>query len=244
MKRSLLVESVILVFVALCYLPASAEPLQEVGGGGPGSRVLEGACSGCHELALITGSKKSKTEWEETVTEMEQRGAPLLESERPLLIDFLAQSYGLESNAPTPSPQWTNSAAPTDPDARGRRVAQEACSVCHELELIYQSRRSASEWEGLVNDMIGRGAAMLDGEREFLLQFLVKRYGPENAKTNINQASAEQLVSEFGLTQSEAEAVVRFRQQKEAILGWEDLRNVPGLNVQKLVDKRERLAFF
>ena len=85
---------------------------------------------------------------------------------------------------------------------------------------------------------------MLDGEREFLLQFLVKRYGPENAKTNINQASAEQLVSEFGLTQSEAEAVVRFRQQKEAILGWEDLRNVPGLNVQKLVDKRERLAFF
>jgi competence ComEA-like helix-hairpin-helix protein len=130
-----------------------------------------------------------------------------------------------------------------DADARGREVAQQACSVCHGLDYIYSARRSPSEWEATVGDMIGRGAPLLEGEREVLLQFLSKYYAPEKPRTNINQASAQQLMTSLGLSAAEAEEVARYRQQHGNIYGWEDLRKVPNLDWKKLEAKRDVVAF-
>jgi DNA uptake protein ComE-like DNA-binding protein len=91
--------------------------------------------------------------------------------------------------------------------------------------------------------MMGRGALLVEGERELILQFLAKNYGPPPAKIGINEASVEQLMSTFGLSQSEAEAVIRYKQQQGVILGWEDLRKIPNLDVSKFETKRELLGF-
>jgi cytochrome c5 len=186
---------------SLCLYAASAGAQQDGGAGEGGREILQAACTGCHDTALISNAKKSAEQWQATVADMVERGAPVIEGERPVLVQFLAANYGMETGAAPAAPgapsQPTGSRGMSRPDAQGRHVVQEACSVCHELELIYQSRRSSSEWEQLVNDMIGRGAALLDGEREQLLQFLAKYYAPEHPRTNINQASSEQLIFRF-----------------------------------------------
>ena len=128
-------------------------------------------------------------------------------------------------------------------DVRGREIVQEACSICHELRLIYESKKSLSEWEETIGDMMGRGAPIMEGEREIVLQFLAKNSGPDSPKTNVNEATTQQLVTAFGLTQKEAADIVRYKQENGTIRGWEDLRKIPGLDVKKLETKKEILSF-
>ena len=131
-----------------------------------------------------------------------------------------------------------------NPDTRGRQIVGEACTVCHTLSMISQNRKSLSEWEETVSDMMGRGAPLTEGEREIILPYLAKTYGLENPKTDINQASAEQLVTAFGLSRREADTVVRYKQENGTIRGWEDLRKILNLDLKKLEAKRDILAFF
>ena len=211
--------------------------------GGGGRDLVQSACSGCHDLNRVTQAKKSAAQWEETVTNMIRLGAPVLEGERQALVQFLAANYGsggpgsVASAVPTGGPQVAGE------DARGREIVLQACSTCHGVDYPFSARRSPSEWEATVDDMIGRGAPLLEGERALLLRFLAKYYGPEKPKTNINSASAQELMSTFGLSQAETDAVARYKQQHGAILGWEDLRKVPNLDVKKFESKRDILAF-
>lgn len=212
----------------------------------PGRQALQAACSGCHDVDLIYQSKKTSAQWRETVAQMIARGAPVLAGERELIEEFLIANYNAEGGARTGTPAAAGPAraAPaTGPEARGRQILQEACTVCHELDFVYQSRRTRSEWEETVGDMMGRGALLLEGERELLLEFLARHYGRPNA-TSVNTATAQQLMAAFGLTQSEADAVVSYREQRGVILGWEDLRKISGLDVRKLEAKRDSVTFY
>ncbi|MBI4478951.1 MAG: helix-hairpin-helix domain-containing protein [Acidobacteria bacterium] len=211
-------------------------------GGGP--EMIQQACSGCHELTRITQVKKTAAQWEETLADMVRRGAPVLEGERPMLLQFLVNNYGSGSSGTNVAAgQMGGAQQVSASDARGREIAQQACSVCHGLDYPFEARRSPSEWEATVNDMIGRGAPLLEGERPLLLQFLAKYYGPEKPRTNINQASAQELMTAFGLSQSEADEIARYKQQHGSIYGWEDLRKIPNLDLKKLEAKRDVLAF-
>jgi competence protein ComEA len=172
-------------------------------------------------------------------------GAPVLEGERQALVQFLATNYG--SGAPESGTGAATASAGMHPvadaDVRGRDIVLQACSTCHGVDYPFSARRSASEWEATINDMIGRGAPLLEGERELALRFLTKYYGPEKPRTNINSASPQELMATFGLSQAETDEVARYRQQHGAILGWEDLRQVPNLDLKKLEVKRDMLAF-
>lgn len=67
------------------------------------------------------------------------------------------------------------------PDGPGKQIVQEACSVCHETELITNARRSKAEWTETVEDMVSRGAPLLEGEREIVIEYLSKNFGPDKA---------------------------------------------------------------
>ena len=245
MKMAVKIQVWAAVFAAM-VLGASVATAQRGGssdaGGGPD--LIQQACTGCHELTRISQTKKTAAQWEETLVDMVRRGAPVLEGERPMLLQFLANNYGSGSaGANMPARQIAGAQEVPAADARGREIAQQACSVCHGLDYPFEARRTASEWEATVNDMIGRGAPLLEGERPLLLQFLTKYYGPEKPRTNINQASAQELIAAFGLSPSEAEEIARFKQQHGTIYGWEDLRKIPNLDLKKLEAKRDVLAF-
>lgn len=58
-----------------------------------GAALLEKRCSVCHPAAKPKGAKKSKEQWEATVTKMMGKGAKLTADEKKALVDHLSKTY-------------------------------------------------------------------------------------------------------------------------------------------------------
>ena len=56
--------------------------------------LLQERCTQCHGLNQTTSARKSRGEWDQTVTRMVSKGANLNDEEQTVLIDYLAQTYG------------------------------------------------------------------------------------------------------------------------------------------------------
>lgn len=77
---------------------------------------------------------------------------------------------------------WVFSTAPARaqfPDGPGKLIVQEACSVCHGTDVIASMRRSKAEWTETVQDMVSRGAPLVEGERELVIEYLAANFGPD-----------------------------------------------------------------
>jgi cytochrome c5 len=61
-----------------------------------GKKLLESTCTGCHDLDTATGTKRSKSEWEETLGRMIGRGAPVDDTQFPILLDYLSKNFGVQ----------------------------------------------------------------------------------------------------------------------------------------------------
>lgn len=59
-----------------------------------GETLLETRCSVCHSADRTRQAKKTRAQWEQTVTRMIGRGAQLTEAEETVLVDYLAKTYG------------------------------------------------------------------------------------------------------------------------------------------------------
>jgi competence ComEA-like helix-hairpin-helix protein len=94
--------------------------------------------------------------------------------------------------------------------------------------------------EESVKAMIGYGAELTPDEQKIVVAFLAKYFGEQ---VNVNKASAADLQREFELSEKEAEAVVQTRKDKGPFKGWDDLGKVPGLDLKKLEDLRDRIQY-
>jgi cytochrome c5 len=56
-------------------------------------RLVDGICSSCHDVDLISDTRGSKTEWREIIVRMNGKGAGLSEADVDLLTDYLARKY-------------------------------------------------------------------------------------------------------------------------------------------------------
>lgn len=61
---------------------------------GEGKKILETACTACHDLDVVTKSRMTKEDWEAEVRIMIASGAELKEDQIPLLVDYLAKNFG------------------------------------------------------------------------------------------------------------------------------------------------------
>ena len=59
-----------------------------------GASLLDVRCSVCHSADRPRQARKTRAQWEETVTRMIGKGAQLSEMEKGVLIDYLAKNYG------------------------------------------------------------------------------------------------------------------------------------------------------
>lgn len=55
--------------------------------------LLETRCSVCHSTVIPKNARKSKSEWESTVTIMIRKGAVLSPEEKKALVRYLAKHY-------------------------------------------------------------------------------------------------------------------------------------------------------
>ena len=98
------------------------------------------------------------------------------------------------------------------------------------------------EWELKVTEMLQEEPDVTREERVAIVEYLAANFKP-GGRIYINKASAKDLQSLLGITQSEAEAIVRYRETAGDFKTFEDLKRVPGLDTSKLENRKSRLEF-
>jgi competence ComEA-like helix-hairpin-helix protein len=85
-------------FVAGFFLTALAlAATQEKAAGPPdakGKETLEKICVGCHELDVVTATRRTKIGWQQNVDDMVSRGAEGSDQEIAEVVDYLTKVYG------------------------------------------------------------------------------------------------------------------------------------------------------
>lgn len=77
-----------------------------------------------------------------------------------------------------PTPAATAPAAPAAANlAAGKAILETKCAACHAPDVVAGSRRTRSEWEEVIDQMIGRGASIDDAEHATLAAYLAATYG-------------------------------------------------------------------
>jgi cytochrome c5 len=148
----------------LYALPVAAGALLFAAGGvtaqepDPGERLMNVACTGCHNVRTIQTSAKNHDEWNQTVQDMLQKGADVADADIPVLVDYLAQNYG------------------PLPDGPGKDIVLNTCTMCHDLKRIKFGRRSSEEWEETLNSMLNEGAPLSDRDFPIVHQYLSRNF--------------------------------------------------------------------
>jgi len=87
---------VLVAYLTKNFGPAGSAGGQAQGGGSStdGKGILESACTACHDLDLVQEQHLSKDEWQDLVKSMISKGASLEDKDMPVLVDYLAKTYG------------------------------------------------------------------------------------------------------------------------------------------------------
>jgi competence protein ComEA len=128
------------------------------------------------------------------------------------------------------------------PDAPGKEAVMALCATCHGPEVIAGHHQSRDEWVSTIQNMITRGAEGSEEQFTAVLNYLVKNFGPQAVKVNVNQATAADLQSGLGLTDKEAAAIVKQR-EKGPFKAIEELKKVPDLDYKKIEAQKDRIVF-
>jgi competence protein ComEA len=126
------------------------------------------------------------------------------------------------------------------PDGPGQSALEKVCAKCHDLNQVIAKRRTAVEWDMILDKMITQGAEGTDTQFGEILDYLILNF---RKPINVNLASAKSLEAELELSTKEAEAIVAYRERNGAFKSVEDLKKVPGLDAKKVEAARDWLAF-
>ncbi len=82
MRKGIWVATLLLApAVGMAQQPAGAQALQKV-------------CSDCHAVETVTGQRRTRAQWQESISSMIARGAKGTEEEFALVLDYLTSQYG------------------------------------------------------------------------------------------------------------------------------------------------------
>jgi competence protein ComEA len=130
------------------------------------------------------------------------------------------------------------------PDAPGKAAAVRVCGKCHSAELITSLHQKRSAWQDTIVKMIKLGAQGSDEEFEAILNYVGSHFGPDMpGPLNINTARAIDMEAGLLLLRSQAKEIVSYRASHGPFQSIEDLRNVPGLDFEKIEKQKSRITF-
>jgi cytochrome c5 len=137
---------------------------------GKGVEVVREKCLTCHEADLITQQHLTRPGWVREVDKMIRWGAVVTDAEKEVMVDYLATNFG-------PRPVIAQSAAAAE--SRGQQTFKAKCLTCHEADLTEQQRLTRSGWVREVEKMIRWGAEVSEAEKEPLVDYLSRHFGPK-----------------------------------------------------------------
>ena len=123
----------------------------------------------------------------------------------------------------------------------GKAITLQLCAgSCHGIERFVSEHRSKSQWIETLDTMKTQGAGGTDDELNAVLGYLVAHSG---IQVKINVATAKQIDDALDLQPGQAEAIVKYRDDKGKFADWAALMNVPGLDAKKLDEQKDKVLF-
>lgn len=163
-----------------------------------------------------------------------------------LMLPVLPAYGRQQSQQPSQQPQQQvrQQLYPELPADTGKDTLIRVCSKCHSPDNVIANGQNLKGWENTITKMASFGAVGTDDEFTAILDYLVKNFPPGSGGTvNVNKATAAQLESGLGLSTTEAEAIIQYREKNGAFKSIKDLEKVPDLDSNKLDAEKTRLAF-
>lgn len=94
-----------------------------------------------------------------------------------------------------------NARAQELPEGKGKEIVQDACSQCHGLQQIIDSKKTPEEWKDLVNQMIDNGATLTDEQIPIVIDYLAKNFPKADGGMKSNDAEkSNQSTKSVGTT--------------------------------------------
>jgi competence protein ComEA len=126
------------------------------------------------------------------------------------------------------------------PDGPGKELVDVVCTVCHDTERIVKQHKTKVEWQDKILEMLQECPDVVQEERDRIVEYLSKNFFK---KANVNQATSKDLAAVLEIPEKDADAIVRYREQKGKFKTLDDLKKVPGLDTAKIEAKKERLEY-
>lgn len=126
---------------------------------GPLRNVILKNCVQCHGIDDYAFFALERDRWE-SLLEEKHVGMPvnkLAASDHNLLLDYLAETFGTESN-PFPREYVPPEIDEFFGEEEGRLALDSTCTECHGLDRIYETRGTLERWRVLMLEMRSRGA--------------------------------------------------------------------------------------
>src|SRR5262245_35961413 len=136
----------------------------------------------------------------------------------------------------------SNVAAQSLPDGPGKNVFESVCSLCHTPTAAMGKQWTKTQWEAKIIEMLQEEPDVTAQERASILEYLSSNFKP-GGKIYVNQAAAKDLAIAFDISPKEAEAIVRYREEKGSFNTLGELKTVPGVDAAKIDARKDRLEF-
>ena len=141
---------------------------------GDGKKILQTSCTACHGLDGVTGLHMDKAGWEGLVSSMVSNGAQVDTKDFPVLVDYLVKNFGPAK----PAGQQAQGGGANN-DAAAKKLLDDVCTACHDLDLVAGQHLSKDDWQALVGSMVAKGASLEPKDMPVMVEYLAKTYPPK-----------------------------------------------------------------
>lgn len=121
----------------------------------------------------------------------------------------------------------------------GEATTRQVCGSCHVLEEVTATRRTVRDWSDTVTRMVNAGASGTDAQFDTARRYLTRYVG----LVGVNSAPAAEFSAVLGLTETDAKAIVAYRQANGKFANIEALLKVPGIDKSKVEAQPDALRF-
>jgi competence protein ComEA len=131
------------------------------------------------------------------------------------------------------------------PEGKGKEIILRACIGCHKAGEIAVYRFTKDEYQTIVYRMGDRGAQATRAELDVIADYLFANFPKveDSTKINVNKATAQEMATGLGLTNEEAEAVVKYRERHGDFHAWGDLLIIYGVDGKKIAAAKDKISF-
>ena len=139
------------------------------------------------------------------------------------------------------TPVW---AAGELPEGAGKQVIQQHCSGCHPGNALAGYQKTREDWDAIVVLMGQRTAATRD-DLNTLADYLAANFPKidDPTKVNMNKADAKEIFERLGLSMTEAEAIIKYRDRRGNFRTWGDLLVIYGVDGTKIEALQDKMSF-